>query len=353
MDGRHDGSWLCRDALDRDRLVDMEHRLKPVRTAAVVLLGGALVASGPWVGWWTIVPLVVVSCGWELGNRRLDLRTRPEYPIAMAWLFTELLIATSIALTGGPDSPAVAWLAIPVVALPARFTERGILAGVLIAAGLMLAVTVSVDPHRVAEAPQLVIYPMALLGAVTLLSMALMRSDLQHRSEAVVDPLTGMLNRNALAVRVSELTQQASLSGDPVGVVVADLDRFKQINDDHGHATGDAVLMHVACRMREVLRAFDLVYRLGGEEFLILLPGADVPHAADVAERLREAVAAEPIAGVAVTLSCGVAASHGQRFDFDEVISHADAALYAAKHAGRDSVRIAARNDPAAGLVPA
>lgn len=345
---RHEGTWLCRDTFDRERLLDMEERLKPVRTASLTVLGAALVACGPWVGWWTLAPLLAVTLAFCIGDRRLD-GDFPEYQLAIAWVFTEAAIAASVAVTGGPDSPAVAWLCIPIVTLPARFSSRGMLWGVLFAAVLMIGATVGVDPGRAAEAPQLVVFPLALLVAVALLSTALMRSDLEHRSEAVIDPLTGMLNRNALHVRIAELTQQAALSGDPIGVVLGDLDRFKRVNDGHGHATGDAVLRDVAYRLRKSLRAFDLVYRLGGEEFLILLPGADAPHAAEVAGRLRESVADEPIAGLSITMSFGAAASPGGRFDFDTVLEAADNALYAAKHAGRNRVCIA--GDPPAVVV--
>ncbi len=114
--------------------------------------------------------------------------------------------------------------------------------------------------------------------------MALMRSDLQHRSVSVIDPLTSMLNRAALGTRVQELTCQASIVRQPIGVIVGDLDKFKAINDTHGHAVGDAVLRDVAYKLRKCLRAFDLAYRLGGEEFLVILPGGDADQSAGVAE---------------------------------------------------------------------
>ena len=105
--------------------------------------------------------------------------------------------------------------------------------------------------------------------------MALRESDIEHRGAAVLDPLTGMLNRSALNGRVAEIEEQSKLTGQPVGLIVADLDHFKAINDTHGHAVGDAVLRHVAYVLRRELRAYDLAYRLGGEEFAIVLLGAD------------------------------------------------------------------------------
>jgi diguanylate cyclase (GGDEF)-like protein len=167
-----------------------------------------------------------------------------------------------------------------------------------------------------------------------------MRSDLDHRSEAVIDPLTSMLNRNALSTRLEELTQQAKINQQPVAMIVADLDGFKAINDKHGHSVGDAVLRDLAYRMRAELRAYDLAYRLGGEEFLILLPGGTVDNAAEIAERLRAVVESSEICGLSLTMSVGVAASSPGPFDYGAVFKAADQALYTAKAEGRNCVRV-------------
>jgi diguanylate cyclase (GGDEF)-like protein len=180
----------------------------------------------------------------------------------------------------------------------------------------------------------------ALIGAVALLSSALMKSDLEHRSSSVIDPLTGMLNRNALQTRIAELVQQATILREPVALIVGDLDNFKAINDGHGHAAGDVVLKDVAYRMRKSLRAYDLAYRLGGEEFLIVLPGADSVQAAEVAEALRSAIADNPIAGLMVTISFGVSASEPGEFAYDDIFAEADLALYRSKQDGRNRVRV-------------
>ena len=329
------------DGGDRERLLDMDKRLQSLRRLAFAILGSALLVSGPWVGWWTVFPLAGAAVGFALMARGMHTSRRPELRAAGAWLLSQIAIAVSIGLTGGPESPALTWLVLPVVTLPARFTSRGVIAGVVLTAFLMVFVTVGVDPGAVAQAPQYLFGGLALLGAVALLSMALMQSDLHHRSASVIDPLTSMLNRNALATRVSELAVQAAVVREPIGVVVGDLDRFKSINDGHGHAAGDAVLRDVAYRIRKELRAFDLAYRLGGEEFLVLVPGADGAAAAAVAEALRKAVAEEPSAGLLVTMSCGVSSSAIGSFDFDAVLADADAALYRAKRSGRNRVEVA------------
>jgi diguanylate cyclase (GGDEF)-like protein len=205
---------------------------------------------------------------------------------------------------------------------------------------LLLAVAFGVNAGAVADDPTLVIAPVTAVIAIAMLSTALMRSDFEHRSEAVIDQLTGMLNRNALATRAAELSQQSEVSGEPVGLIVGDLDHFKEINDSRGHAIGDAVLTDVAYVLRKRLRAFDLAYRMGGEEFLVLLPGADLEQTAEMAEQLRAGVAADTVGGgERVTMSFGVSASqHGSRFNYDEVFAEADSGLYEAKRNGRNRV---------------
>jgi diguanylate cyclase (GGDEF)-like protein len=324
-------SWLCPNPGDRERLLDMEQRLSGVRTAAFGVLTLAVLISAPWMGWWLLAPVLACSVAFVLASRGLANSARPEYRVAFVWVCSQLTIAVCVLLTGGADSPGLAWFVVPVITLPVRFGTRGVAAGVGFTTALLALVTL--------ESPEHVLFPLAGMVAVALMSTALLRSDLEHRSEAVVDPLTGMLNRNALMTRVAELAQQSAITREPVSLIVGDLDRFKQINDGHGHAAGDAVLKDVAYTIRKQLRAYDLAYRLGGEEFLVVLPGAHPEHAATVAEALRAAIERIPVAGLHVTMSFGVAGSAPGEFDYTSVFAEADLALYEAKHAGRNQVR--------------
>jgi len=349
----YEPSWLCPEPRDRVRLIDMERRLRPVRNLAFGALGVALAASGYWVGWWTLAPLGVAAIAFMLMGRRVEGRPRPELGIAAAWGASVVLIAVSVALSGGPKSPGVPWLAIPIVTLPARFRLRGVLAGVALTIVALLAVTLGVNADAVVDNPSGLIFSFALIMAVTSLSVALMRSDVDHRNDAVIDPLTSMLNRNALATRVAELTAQARITRQPVAMIVADVDNFKSINDQHGHAIGDAVLRDLAYRIRAELRAYDLAYRLGGEEFLVLLPGADAGHAAEIASRLRSVVQGTKLCGLSVTMSFGVGASGDGLFNYDDVFEAADHALYMAKDEGRNCVHVAGADaDPSAQIPP-
>jgi diguanylate cyclase (GGDEF)-like protein len=336
-------SWLCRDDMDRERLLDMERRIRPVRRASFGVIALALVACGPWIGWWTLLPLAIAAIGFQVAERWTERVQRPEYLLFGAWTLSEFAIAGAVAQSGGVNTPTLAWLAIPVVTLSARFSERGVALGVVVALGLVFGVAVGTDMNTIADDPILLIAPVTLVVCSALLSTALMRSDVEHRSESVIDPLTGMLNRKALETRVAELEQQSLVSGEPVGLVVGDLDHFKEVNDSCGHATGDAVLKEVAYEMRKELRAFDLAYRLGGEEFLVVLPGADASQAERLAERLREVLASVSFSGdQQVTMSFGVSASpRGERFDYRQVFGEADMALFEAKRTGRDRVCLA------------
>ena len=160
---------------------------------------------------------------------------------------------------------------------------------------------------------------------------------------AVEDPLTGLYNRRYAMAHAERLSR----SEKGYCVVLADIDRFKSINDSLGHAAGDAVLVEVARRLRDNVRSVDLVARIGGEEFLIFLPGSDPTAAENAAVRLCEVIRKTPISlgrgedPIHVTASFGVAeAESGETLK--GVLNHADTALYGAKAAGRDTVLMAA-----------
>jgi diguanylate cyclase (GGDEF)-like protein len=162
------------------------------------------------------------------------------------------------------------------------------------------------------------------------------------------DPLTGLPNRRGFAALGVPALAAARRQGTASVVVAMDLDRFKAINDGHGHAAGDVVLRGVAAAIRASVRGSDVAGRLGGEEFALLLPGDDIAEGVSVAERLRALVRAtvpHPAGGdAAVTLSVGVAAigAGPAPAAIDAALAAADQALYAAKQQGRDRVLVAA-----------
>jgi two-component system cell cycle response regulator len=158
-----------------------------------------------------------------------------------------------------------------------------------------------------------------------------------QRLEAMLreDALTGLLNRRAILSQLGGTVSGARRHGHPLSVAMVDLDNFKAINDEHGHAVGDEVLIAAVRAMRAHLRAEDQLGRLGGEEFLVVLPETHARAAARVAEKLRGEVAGAP-GPVPVTCSVGVATWDGEAPEV--LLRRADEALYAAKDAGRDRV---------------
>jgi diguanylate cyclase (GGDEF)-like protein len=173
------------------------------------------------------------------------------------------------------------------------------------------------------------------------------------RHQATRDALTGLFNRGLILDGLARELHRADREEKALSVVIADVDHFKRVNDTHGHLAGDAVLRQIAERMRLVLRGYDLIGRYGGEEFLAVLPGCDLARAVQVAERMREAVAAEPVdamgSPVPVTVSLGVASAARTGTDAFALIKAADDALYRAKARGRNSVETAF---PGAGKKP-
>jgi diguanylate cyclase (GGDEF)-like protein len=163
------------------------------------------------------------------------------------------------------------------------------------------------------------------------------------REQATHDCLTGLLNRGAILETLDKELSRASREGRPLSLLMLDLDRFKQINDAHGHAAGDAVLREAAQRMKAAVRGYDSVGRCGGEEFLIVLPGCDGAGAIAQAERIREIIAAPPVAdgsrSIPMTCSIGAASrSLPAVEDADGLLREADLALYRAKDGGRNRV---------------
>lgn len=157
---------------------------------------------------------------------------------------------------------------------------------------------------------------------------------------AATDGLTGLANHRAFQEELSQLTARVARDGKPLAVVLFDVDRFKQYNDNFGHPAGDEVLKTVAQILRQTVRQADFAARYGGEEFAALLYDADAETSAMIAERIRAAIAAHGFPNRAVTVSVGVSL-HTPSTDGAATIQRADAALYRAKHGGRNCVFLA------------
>ena len=181
--------------------------------------------------------------------------------------------------------------------------------------------------------------------AFILLAMAKERTELRHKIAALIDPLTGIANRRSFLMGAEKMRLRLLASKRPSAVLVIDLDQFKTVNDRFGHAVGDCVLRQFAKTATSVLRAGDLLGRIGGEEFACVLSNADSDTAYAIAERLRSGFAQAAVSvdgyNVKATVSIGLVANHDAIFDMSELIVLADRALYRAKERGRDRVEVA------------
>lgn len=187
------------------------------------------------------------------------------------------------------------------------------------------------------------------LRSVSAIQAELQKKNKNLRRKSLIDPMISTWNRGAIMRILSIESIRCEKAGVPLALIVADLDHFKKINDTYGHPAGDAVLVRVASRLRVCIRPQDALGRYGGEEFLVVLPGATKDVAMAVAERMRAAVSAQPevIGEVALklTISAGVASNETfPNASTEELISQADVALYRAKDSGRNRV-VQADND--------
>lgn len=323
----------------------MHARILPAHQRVLALIALLLAPTIPFDSFYAPIPLLFAVLGYAWAQHNATRFERPELLIAGGLLFGQLMLVAAIVVDSRQHSVGLAILVWPLVAAGGRFPSRVVWAFTAFTIALMGFASLGFDGAVVLHDPILLTLPIATVLAVVLMSAVIRESDAQHRSAAILDGLTGMLNRTALTARTHEIEHQSIVTGHPVAVVVADVDHFKDVNDTHGHSTGDHVLRDLAYVMRKELRAFDLAYRVGGEEFAIIMPGSDEPTAAALAERLRAAIASEPISGLPITMSFGVAASRPGAFDWDDAYLRADAALYRAKQDGRNVVRCASPAD--------
>ncbi len=172
-----------------------------------------------------------------------------------------------------------------------------------------------------------------------------LRNDLEASLElAVIDPLTGLYNRRYLSSHLDNLIKKSAETNHPVSLLIIDIDFFKSVNDTYGHDAGDEVLKDFGRRLASNVRGMDLACRIGGEEFVIVMPETDISLAYTVAERLREDVASVPFelssseTSLEVTISIGVTAAEDPSESSSSLLSRADQALYRAKEEGRNRV---------------
>lgn len=290
----------------------------------------------------TITAIVSVLPWQRLAERGLALRLMVVWSAALIPLL--VLLAS---LDGGVDSPMTLLLVLPLVfsamSYPVRATV-GLGAATLV--GHLVIVATSPDEH-VGDLiiPPVILAMIALMGTMIARNHAHSLSRVQELAAqldelARVDSLTGCLNHRGFRERLDAEAALVERSGLPLALLHLDLDHFKRINDTFGHPAGDEVLAAVGAELTTVARRSDVVARVGGEEFAVLLPDTTLVRAHEVAERLRRAIRAiDHPSGV--TTSIGVSCLPGTARTEDELVATADRALYEAKRAGRDRVVVA------------
>lgn len=376
--------------------------------ALLYTLGGHAAASfwSLWLTWWLgdglgvllVTPLLL---GWLRGpSRRLE-----RHWLEAATLLASTLLLTIWVFSQGADVesfPRRPFLLLPLPLWAAiRFGVRGAASiGLLIAAIAITATFHGLSPLIAATPWGTVLLLQEYLAVMTLTSLALaaLLQELQDRNDEVrcnerqlraahdaldqlnrelearveartcelnlanqhleelasIDYLTGASNRRHFLQQAAIEISRAGRLGLPLSVIMLDIDFFKSINDRFGHEAGDKVLVALAATIHGVLRAGDIFARLGGEEFILMLPGQDLAEAMQLAERLRVLIAQSDVPGcpAPITVSAGVAGLEGEAEAIDGLLRRADRALYRAKHQGRDQVCLSQPELPDASAQP-
>lgn len=278
-----------------------------------VLMGVCLYLVGPFTGvaWMTIMASSL--------SVLIGIGTAPALRL-LGSLAIALLVATSAGMAG--------WIAYrPLLQIPTGTSIHPLRFGGTLLVHLLTA--------------------LASLAQLGILTVMLRDREQKFRGLSSRDPLTGIANRRIMMERLDEAWSRTQRHHEPLAVAIADVDHFKAVNDQHGHATGDKLLKQVAQLLRTSLRGEDTVGRWGGEEFLILLPLQGLVSAKAALERCRVRIQGEPFTAedgrpLRMTVSFGLAVLPGVRAEsIQELVAAADAALYQAKRGGRNRVEIA------------
>jgi diguanylate cyclase (GGDEF)-like protein len=294
--------------------------------------------------------LVVIVAGYwlTLGPEKRHLGAAVNYAV-LAWLYFN--VARDMYFHARNALP---WRWTPLLAVPVSLGS--LICALRVARALLdpeSVVTVMTTDSALNLRTALATVALSLILHATLVGLVVARlvSELQRLSRH--DALTGLLNRRAMEEALDGQLQRSRRTSQPFAVMMLDLDHFKRINDQHGHAVGDLALKHVAQLLQQAMRATDSLARFGGEEFIVLMPNAALSQAEPVAEELRRLLAGSPLmhdaSDVTLSVSVGVAQWRDAEDDASRLLSRADAALFQAKVQGRNRVVAAVGSASVAG----
>jgi len=298
-----------------------------------------------------LCPLALGFLGLELYLLRNPGQIRRVWQLALGFIavyeIASVFYETGFSLYAHPESLSPALLWFPMVYLMAFvllgrrqalyfstvYLAAGVLAGIV---GLIFSPPLKLT--AINAALQFVFSNLTYMMLLYIFAQ-LRRHYAQMHQMAHTDALTGLVNRRAMQNRLEAELERAKRYDRPFALLLGDIDHFKRVNDGHGHAVGDQVLREVATRLSGQLRPSDKIARWGGEEFLVLAPETDLIQAKALSQRLFDAIAASPVAGLEVSLSIGVAC-YRQGDSIAVLLSRADEAMYRAKLAGRNRIEL-------------
>lgn len=322
------------ESVDERRFVEIDTVLKRFNmTTAMVVAGAAVLFFGRFGAGFVVFACLPML--WWIGRRVLRLQRRMGLRRWNIGLIIAMItsVVGGAATSGGLMSPVIFFAGLVGMLAHAAFPDVGLsrvggLGAIAVIAAIDIVRGQTIDLFSLVAA-------IVIAGYLPLIVGQLVEVEQIQRRSAVMDVLTGCLNRRSFEQRSAEIDAQARRTGAEVAVISLDIDHFKAVNDTWGHAAGDQVLENVAYVARKQLRRFELMFRLGGEEFVVVLPDTGAETAMAIAERIRCNIEATSANGVCVTSSFGVAAgSEG----VEGVLARADERLYAAKKSGRNRV---------------
>lgn len=329
--------WLCPTSVDRMRYLDMQTRMR---------VGSLIMAC-------TLIPVALISARWfdsrytvltalasllTVSVLVVHQRRHGIVTTALGLAGLELLLVSAVAVTGGAHSPVLPAICLPMILIATWFRRTVVACAVAVSLTLTTTVVVSASFWPVPAVPWYghFLWQGATTAGVLSATLSMLEADLSSRDQATSDALTGLWNRTALELNFPQIAALAARTRTPLSLILCDLDHFKVVNDSYGHGKGDDVLRAVARVLERQVGDIGPVFRIGGEEFLIV----DAEHSADevaaMAQSLVDAVAATPAGGVPVTVSVGTATSPDGQLGFDDLFARADSAMYRAKTRGRN-----------------